>query len=184
MPNAPRRPRASAKDDTADTAVTPAAVTPAASGDVRDPVGYAWAIAGLMVVIGAVAGMLFLHYRKPPAIGSAAGFRISSLFLLVAAIERVIEVVNHFRPLGGDTAAYPSRRPVRAALCLGLASAIAMIACGYFGIGVLHAFGDDGSPRYVDVVVTGLGVGAATKPLHELFVILERSARRRAAPPG
>jgi len=179
MPNAPRRPRASARDDAADTAVTPPE-----SGDVSDPIGYAWALAALMAAIGAVTGMLFLHYRNPPALGSPAGFRLATLFVLAAAIERVVEAVNHFRPLGGDTSAHPSRRPVRAPLCLGLASALAMVACGFFGIGVLHALGDNGAPRYVDVVVTGLGIGAATKPLHDVFVILEHAARRRTAPPG
>lgn len=141
----------------------------------------AWLLALLMAAIGAVAGMLFLHYRKPPGIGSAAGFRISSLFLLVIAIERVIEVVNHFWPLGGtDAGSDPAGYQARVALCLGLASALAMIACGYFGIGVFHAFGDNGSPRYIDVVVTGLGIGAATKPLHDLIRIIERRAHAQA----
>jgi hypothetical protein len=187
MPNAPRRPRASARDETADTAVTapeapapppppPPPAAPTAERSAPDPVvTRAWLLALLMAAIGAVVGMLFLHYRKPPGIGSAAGFRISSLFLLVIAIERVIEVVNHFRPLGG-TGPAPARYPARVALCLGLASALAMIACGYFGIGVFHAFGDNGSPRYIDVIVTGLGIGAATKPLHDLIRIIERRA--------
>jgi hypothetical protein len=183
MPNAPRRPRASAPDETADTAVTPPeapapppppppAAAPTAEGSGPDPVvTQAWVLALLMAAIGAVVGMLFLHYREPPGIGSAAGFRISSLFLLVIAIERVIEVLNHFRPLGGTG---PDRYHARVAVCLGLASALAMIACGYFGIGVFHAFGDNGSPRYIDVIVTGLGIGAATKPLHDLIRIVER----------
>lgn len=189
MPNAPRRTRASARDDTADTAVTPPttpppakppppAPPPAAQGRAPDPLASSWLIALLMAAIGAVVGMLFLHYRKPPGFGSAAGFRISSLFLLVIAIERVIEVVHHFRPLGG-TGSGPAGYQARVAVCLGLASALAMAACGYFGIGVFHAFGDNGSPRYVDVIVTGLGIGAATKPLHDVIRIIERRAHPR-----
>jgi hypothetical protein len=68
-------------------------------------------------------------------------------------------------------------------MCFGLASALAMAACGYFGIGILHAIGDDGSPRYTDVIVTGLAVGGATKPLHDLITILESAARTRKATP-
>jgi hypothetical protein len=179
MPNAPRRARASAKDETADTAVTPPV-----DGGHSDPVGYAWLIAGLMAGIGAVVGMLFLHYRRTPRFGSPAELKLLSLLLLAAAIERVIEIINHFRPLGGDTSADRDRRPVRAALCLGLASALAMVACGFFAIGVFHDIADTGPARYIDVVVTGLGIGAATKPLHDALTILEHAARRRSAPPG
>lgn len=179
MPNAPRRPRASAKDDTADTAVTPPSGRSA-----LDPVGYAWSIALLFAVIGAITGMLFLHYRTQPHFGSPAELKLLSLLLLAVAIERMLEPVNHFLQLGGDTSAHPSRRPVRAALCLGLASAVAMVACGFFGIGLFHAFGDNGAARYIDVVVSGLGIGAATKPLHDVVVILEHAARRRSTPPG
>jgi hypothetical protein len=180
MPNAPRRPRATARDETADTAITPPV-----DGGRSDPVGYAWGIAGLMAAIGAVVGMLFLHYRSTPRnFGSPAELKLLSLLLLALAIERALEPVNHFLQLGGDTSADPLRRPVRAALCLGLASAVAMIACGFFGIGVFHAFGDDGAARYIDVIVSGLGIGAATKPLHDVLVILDHAARRRTAPPG
>ncbi len=175
MPNAPRRTRASATEDTAVTEPTDAAAS--------DPVARAWGIALLAAAIGAVVGMLFLHYRNPPAIGPATGFGVfAAVLLLAAASERVLEGVSHFVPLGGDTRAHPSLRPARAAVMLGLACALAMAACGYFGLGVLHAFGDTGSPRYIDVIVTGLGIGALTKPLHDLVVILEHAARRRSAP--
>ena len=163
MPNAPRR-----------TQPEQPAPEPATPGPL-DPIAYAWLSALLFAAIGAIAGMLFLHYRNPPPIGPATGFGVfAAVFLLAAAIERLLEPVNYFRPLGGDTTADPSLRPRRAALCLGLASALAMIACGFFGLGVMHAFGDNGAPRYVDVIVTGLGIGAATKPLHDLIRGIER----------
>lgn len=165
MPNAPRRPPAE-----------PAEPATEASAPV-DPVMYAWLVALVLAVIGAVVGMLFLYYRSPPSIGPATGFGVfTAVFVLAAAIERLLEPLNYFRPLGGDTAADPRLRPRRAAICLGLASALAMVACGFFGLGLLHAFGDTGAPRYVDVVVTGLGIGAATKPLHDLILGLERWA--------
>lgn len=164
MPNAPRR-----------TQPEQPAPEPDDSRAVVDPLAYTWLLALGIMAIGAIAGMLFLHYRNPPAIGPATGFGVfAAVFLLAAAIERVLEPLNHLRPLGGDTAADPSLRPHRAALCLGLAAALAMIACGFFGLGVMHAFGDDGSPRYVDVIVTGLGIGAVTKPLHDLIRGIER----------
>lgn len=170
MPNAPRRPPPEpAEPDTEVSAPV-------------DPIMYAWLVALVLAVIGAVVGMLFLYYRSPPSIGPATGFGVfMSVFVLAAAIERLLEPLNYVRPLGGDTSADPRLRPRRAAICLGLASALAMVACGFFGIGLLHAFGDTGAPRYADVVVTGLGIGAATKPLHDLILGLERWAHPGAA---
>jgi hypothetical protein len=167
MPNAPSRPPAEPPG-------------PAPSAPV-DPIMFAWLVALVLAVVGAVVGMLFLYYRSPPSVGPATGFGVfATVFVLVAAIERLLEPLNYVRPLGGDTAADPRLRPRRAAICFGLASALAMVACGFFGLGLLHAFGDTGAPRYVDVIVTGLGIGAATKPWHDLILGLERWAHPAA----
>jgi hypothetical protein len=128
------------------------------------------------------------------------------LYVLAQAIERLMEPANHFLKLGGDpkpaTAARDAAvaravatadpgdadiaaaaqrevdalRANRVAICWGLASALAMVGCGYFGIGVLHTIGDTGVPRYVDVIVTGLAVGGGTKPLHDFITSLQSSA--------
>jgi hypothetical protein len=171
MPNAPRRPRS---EEPAPENDAPAAV---------DPLAYNWLVALGLAAIGAIAGMLFLHYRNPPQIGPAVSLgSFAGVFLLAAAIERVLAPLVHFQLLGADpaTGATPAEREtlwsIRTARCLGLAAALAMLACGYFGFGVLHAFGDNGSPRYVDVIVTGLGIGALTKPWHDLIRGIERWA--------
>ena len=80
-----------------------------------------------------------------------------------APIERVLEGGSQFVPLGGDTRAHPPLRPDRAAGMLGLACALAMGAGGYFGLGVLHAFGATGPPRFACVPTAGRsGSTAAT----------------------
>jgi len=175
MPNAPRRPRS---EQPAPESDAPAAV---------DPVTYSWGIAAGMMAVGAIAGMLFLHYRNPPATSSAISLgAFAGVVVLAAAIERVLEPLVHFGLLGSEpaTATTPAEtatlQAIRAARCLGLAAALAMVACGFFGFGVLHAFGDTGSPRYVDVIVTGLGIGAATKPWHDLIRGIERWAHPAA----
>ena len=156
MPNAPRRP---GSEQPAPEGDAPAAI---------DPMAYNCLVALGLAAIGAIAGMLFLHYRNPPQIGPAVSLgAFAGVFLLAAAIERVLEPLVHFELLGVDPAS-------RAARCLGLAAGLAMLACGYFGFGVLHAFGDNGSPRYVDVIVTGLGIGALTKPWHDLIRGIDR----------
>ncbi|HXD71902.1 MAG TPA: hypothetical protein VN615_18680 [Gaiellales bacterium] len=158
MPNAPRRPGSQQPAPESDA---PAAI---------DPLAYNWLVALGMMTIGAIAGMLFLHYRNPPTTSSAVSLgAVAGLFVLVAAIERVLEPLVHFDLLGAD----PASRAVR---CLGLAAALAMLACGFFGFGVVHAFGDSATPRYIDIIVTGLGIGALTKPWHDLIRGIERWA--------
>ena len=61
MPNAPRRPPAEpAEPDTEVSAPV-------------DPIMYAWLVALVLALIGAVVGMLFLYYRNPSSIGRRPG---------------------------------------------------------------------------------------------------------------
>lgn len=73
-------------------------------------------------------------------------------------------------------------RANRAAISWGLASFFAMIGCGYFGVGLLQSIGETGVSRYVDMVVTGLAVGAGTKPLHDFISNLQGSAQAKRTP--
>jgi hypothetical protein len=204
MPNAPRR---------AKPAAAPAQPTAAEPGAVVRPTGDYWLFAFGFAALGAIVGMLFLHYRNPPAFTAAAGISaFAPLYVLAQAIERILEPANHFLRLGGDTEsatrtrnaavaeALATSQPAhvaaasaaqhrldhlranRVALCWGLASALAMVGCGYFGIGVLHAIGDNGVPRYMDVIVTGLAVGGGTKPLHDFIASLQSSAQAKKGP--
>ncbi len=201
MPNAPKRASAAA--------APPAA---AAQPEVR-PTGDYWLFAFGFAAIGAIVGMLFLHYRNPPPFAAGVGIStFAPLYVLAQAIERILEPVNHFLELGGDThgatrtrnaavaealaAPKPEHvaaataaqhkldhlRANRVAICWGLASALAMVGCGYFGFGVLHAIGDNGVPRYMDIVVTGLAIGGGTKPLHDFISSLQSSAQAKKAP--
>jgi hypothetical protein len=70
----------------------------------------------------------------------------------------------------------------RTAILWGVSTALAMIACGYFGVGLLHAIGETGSPRYVDMFVTGLAVGGGTKPLHDFISNLQSSSQQKSTP--
>jgi hypothetical protein len=198
MANVPRRPK---PDEVTEPAAEPP-VAPAAK-----PVDYYWLVAFGFMAVGAVVGMLFLHYRNPPVFRPVIGISaFAPLYVLAQAIERLMEPLNHFLKLGGDptdavaardaavakarTTSHPddariaaaaqhevdALRANRVAVCWGLASALAMVGCGYFGIGILHAIGDDGVPRYMDVIVTGLGVGGGTKPLHDLISSLQSTA--------
>src|SRR2546423_11955354 len=94
MPNAPRRPGSE----------QPAPVNDGPA--VIDPLAYNWLVALGIMTIGAIAGMLFLHYRNPPEIGPAVSLgAFAGVFLLAAADERVLEALVHFQLLGAEPAA-------------------------------------------------------------------------------
>src|SRR5205085_1874845 len=87
-----------------------------------------------------------------PALRAVGLGAFAGVLLLAAAIERVLEPLVHLKLLGADpaTAATPAEAEtlwsIRVARCLGLAAALAMVACGFFGFGVVHAFGDSAAP--------------------------------------
>jgi hypothetical protein len=197
MPNAPRRPKPPAEPP----------APPARPIDYWWLVAGLWMAGGAFVGM-----LLLHYRNPPPFTAAAGISAFAPLYVLAQAIERVLEPVNHFLQPGGDkraavaerddavakamTTAHPddvgkaaaaqheldTLRANRAAICWGLASALAMVGCGYFGIGILHAIGDDGSPRYIDVIVTGLAVGGGTKPLHDLISSLQSSAHGKKTP--
>ena len=70
-----------------------------------------------------------------------------------------------------------------AVIAWGLASALAMLACGAFGIRLLTAIGFD-VHVFWDVAITGLAVGSGTKPLHDLISNIQRSSENKGTPPG
>lgn len=51
-----------------------------------------------------------------------------------------------------------------------------MLASGGFGLFLLRAVNAPHVPVWIDVIVTGLVLGAGTKPLHDLITNLQTSA--------
>lgn len=74
----------------------------------------------------------------------------------------------------------------RAAIAWAAASSIALLLCGALGLGILGSLaGVETAPGFsadffaaVDVVVTGLVIGAGTKPLHDLITRIEKSKNK------
>jgi hypothetical protein len=64
-----------------------------------------------------------------------------------------------------------------------LASVLAMLACGLFGLYMMRAVGFDAVPKWADVVITGLAVGSGTKPLHDLISNLQAAKEGKQDPP-
>jgi hypothetical protein len=61
---------------------------------------------------------------------------------------------------------------------------LAMIISGYLRAGLLRTVGESGIPAWVDIAVTGLVIGAGTKPLHDLISNISASKAEKQKPPG
>src|SRR5215472_981104 len=127
---------------------------------------------------------------------------LTGLFILALAIERALEPFS--RKLGPDTTkrkvkrdeavARPRRagqqdrapefqnaieisRRLTAVVTWGVATGLGFLLCAVLNITLLQAVRANGSgqpPFWADLLVTGLVVGAGTKPLHDLVANIER----------
>jgi hypothetical protein len=127
---------------------------------------------------------------------------LTGLFILALAIERALEPFS--RKLGPDTTkrkakrdkalAGPRRagqrdraaefqnaieisRRLTAVVTWGVATGLGFLLCAVLNITLLQAVRANGSgqpPFWADLLVTGLVVGAGTKPLHDLVANIER----------
>lgn len=170
----------------------------------------AWVVsAWLLVVGGAFAGYGLYEWIDPKAF--APGPEISlfaPLYILAQGIERLLEP---FTPAFGSAEGKTKKEAVnerdqalaeanlnlcakkqalvnrirrnRAVIVWGAASLLAMLACGAFGIRLLSAAKFD-VPAFWDIALTGLAVGAGTKPLHDLISNIQKAKDNREDPPA
>lgn len=127
---------------------------------------------------------------------------LTGLFILALAIERALEPFS--RKLGPDTtkrkvkrdealacpaaadqkdstvefqSAIEMSRRLTAVVTWGVATGLAFLLCAKLNITLMQAVRANGSgqpPFWADLLVTGLVVGAGTKPLHDLVCSFER----------
>lgn len=104
---------------------------------------------------------------------------------LAAAVDDADAVSAATEDVQEKKQALTDRQGQRAIIAWALASAFALVACGLLGLGLIGAVstveaeGDwDEVFASVDVVVTGLAVGAGTKPLHDLITRIEKSKEK------
>ena len=160
--------------------------------------------AAAFLVAWALHGNASSTYRIDSHWGAFTG-----LFIMAHAIERAIEPFS--RRLGPDTtkaknerdrhlACVPAEEGATAAVeyqlavdrcrrltgvvAWGTATAIAFLLCAELNITLLQAIrsGSSGAPPFwADLLVTGLVVGAGTKPLHDLVLNIDRGKQARSA---
>jgi hypothetical protein len=63
-----------------------------------------------------------------------------------------------------------------------VASMIGMMVAGWLGLGLLEAVNAPDVPRELDIIVTGLVLGAGTKPLHDLISNVQASKEKKQNP--
>ncbi len=161
-----------------------------------DPTGMAkgWLLGLLLaaVVISILLNALGWT-TKPfqPADTATANFALFTGFYIAAqVIERLLEVVAPLLPPwplpGADEAARTAHAKAdRATLLLGVATVAGVIASCAFGLYFLAAVGIGVEtttagpvstvPHSIDAIVTGLTIGAGTKPLHDLITKVQNS---------
>jgi len=69
-------------------------------------------------------------------------------------------------------------------LIFGTSALLAMIICGYLKADLLRTVGESGIPAWVGIAITGLVVGAGTKPLHDLISNISASRTEKQKLPG
>lgn len=162
-----------------------------------------YTVLALGIAAASFAGAWRLHgnasstYRIDSQWGAFTG-----LFILALAIERALEPFS--RKLGPDTTrrkdaqlravagalpddvagiavecqlAVDMCRRLTAVVTWGVATGLAFLLCAQLNITLMQAVRASGSgapPFWADLVVTGLVVGAGTKPLHDLITGIER----------
>jgi hypothetical protein len=112
-----------------------------------------------------------------PAKEGVADFALFAGFYVAAqVIERLLEVVSPLLPfwpppLSTDDPAVKAAhtKADRAAVVLGLATLAGVAASCGFGLYFLAAIGMTSVSHSIDAMVTGLTIGAGTKPLHDLI---------------
>jgi hypothetical protein len=132
---------------------------------------------------------------------------LTGLFILALAIERALEPFS--RKLGPDTTKRKAKRDealagpraagrkyrapefedaieisrrLTAVVTWGVATGLGFLLCAMLNITLLDAVRANGSgqpPFWADLLVTGLAVGAGTKPLHDLVANIERKNSKR-----
>jgi hypothetical protein len=140
-----------------------------------------------LIVCGAYFGHIIALKLNIAPYELKDGISIFAVFYILAqALERLLEPFSGFLPGKGETGAQtdPTQngqqtnkiiQQQRATIMWGLASCLAMLGSGLLGMFFLQAIGVKGAPLWLDIAVSGLVVGAGTKPLHDLIKKIEKS---------
>ena len=116
------------------------------------------------------------HTPFTPSQKSTANFSLfAGFFVATQGIERLLEIPSALIRLGSADHV----RANRAQIMLGIATLAGVIVSFAFGLYFLRAIGMS-TARWVDIFVSGLIIGAGTKPLHDLITTIQGAAASKA----
>jgi hypothetical protein len=138
-------------------------------------------------LLGGLLGVADSGKPQPRFKGEVVRTRNSAWREAVVAPSRL---VNSDDPEGGTNAeaAVKAQHVVEqfrancAVVAVGLAALLAMVASGYVGFFLLHLLGLGNAGGTLDLLVTGLAVGAGTKPLHDVISNLSKAKESKQDP--
>lgn len=138
-------------------------------------------LAGLLAVaVGAAVLINLLGWTNKPWSPPEGDFNFALFAAFYAGaqiIERLMELVAPLLPVfppgdaEGDVLAAHVKAD-RAKVALGVTSLLGVVASGVFGLFFLQTIGIEAS-NTVDTLVSGLLIGAGTKPLHDFIDLLQ-----------
>lgn len=150
----------------------------------------------LLSYLSIIIGILVAYWRVPEAVQALAplsDFSKFALFYIMAqAIERLLEPATKFadkmkddirqqnqendEALIGVEAEIERIRANTRTILWAAATLLAMLSSGLLNLYLLRTIGITAAPPWLDVVVTGLAIGAGTQPLHDLIQKIENKA--------
>jgi hypothetical protein len=121
----------------------------------------------------------------PSGISTQFGL-LAGFYVAAQVIERLMELITHLLPTWKPPPSPDTKLPEtgvvgaaytkadRAACSLGVASLLGVAASASFGLYFVSKFGIH-TKRWVDIFVTGVVIGAGTKPLHDFISLIQNS---------
>ena len=177
--------------------IQPIAKAAAAS---ENPVN-AWLIIGAYALVGLsclLGYMMAAHWIKPTPLRlvSIEGLTLFAIFyIFAAAVERLVEPLKNLIFDGRKKKAINKRDHGKAAgniqqaangqaeinqtradsgiVTWAFATSFSILGTSATGLFFLHAIGIEGVSLWLDILITGLAIGAGTKPLHDLIGYIE-----------
>ena len=129
-----------------------------------------------LVAVASGVSLVLLYSTDPLPYEPSAGVSVLALMYVFAqSIERLLVPVAKGIDLRVPKANQSrTRANLHKTIWLwSLATMFALLASAWFGVLLLTAIGVQDVPRWFDLLITGLVIGAGTKPLHDLISTLK-----------
>lgn len=184
-------------DESRGIPIQPIATAAAAS---ENPVS-AWLILSAYILVGActfLGYMMAAYWIKPVPLKlvSIEGLTLFAIFyIFTAAVERLVEPLknlifderkkkainmrDHGKAAGNIQQAADGQAEINQTradsgiITWAFATAFGILGTSATGLFFLHAIGINGVSLWLDILITGLAIGAGTKPLHDLIGYIE-----------